>query len=92
MRLEKTYRQCDGSRIKIIVSFIDYFNKFEWDEKVSICEKGGRKWKPLFEKYTYEGKSKDEKNLYLTNEYKRLGIYEDIISLKLDLWNSLKPN
>lgn len=95
MKFEKELKRPDGSRIKIEAHLsLGWMNQnVEWTTTVLKCEPKKRTFKYVVDadSYTYRGMSQEDKLKLRMDTYLQFVTKEEILSVKLELWQSLKP-
>ena len=83
MRKETILKREDGSRVKIMVDFVDYC---KYEIRVSTCQKHKRTWVPVWDRWERGANETDKERLELEVVTK-----EEIYNAKLVLWEGIKP-
>lgn len=93
---EKIIKRDDGSRVKIVISLnLDYplRSTVNYRLSVALCEAKKRTWKaPTDENdHIHRLLSMDDSQLRIQANYLKHVTLEEILSVKLELWQSIKP-
>ena len=93
-KYERIIKRPDGSRVKITAAFDpgNRYGEFEYNAVVEVCAPGKRKFsEPVTETYDYRKMSLDERRLYRQQQYLTVATADEIISVKMELWRTLRP-
>lgn len=95
MRHEKIFKRADGTQYKIDVNLLANSRSAEFDVGLETRAKGKRKWTGTSDSYVdtcefrelnWEERGKFHKKKYLDHV-----TAEEILSVKLELWEMIKP-
>lgn len=93
MRHSKIFRRADGSRIKVVAEFLCDYSQTTYKVTVLTCEKGKRTWRDVSEKISNRDryKTRKEREELLLKYQLELVSSEEIMQVKLELWELLNP-
>lgn len=94
MRLDYILRRDDGSRIKITVDLsMEYGRDAKYTFSVFSCKKRKSTWNRVVqENFSHRTMSYQEKQSFFETESMNFITEDELMSAKLKLWNSIKPD
>jgi len=96
MKAEKVFRRENGMQYQIMIDlYIDTYKECPiWKVNCWCREKGKKNWTNLpdtMHDYALRGLSMENREIHKNNNMLRFVTEEEILSVKLELWNKIKP-
>lgn len=93
MKLEKIIKREDGSRVRIIASIYNSYQKIKYETCVHICEKGKRTWRGVYDtdNFMYRRLNTEDREKFILEAQLKAVTEDELFDAKLDLWNMIRP-
>lgn len=97
MRVDKIFKRENGVQYQITISFwVDSYSEVpRWDIGCYCKDKGQKKWRNIHNTlvdYEFRSLSMEDRRKHTDKNILRFVTPEEILSVKMELWNKLKPS
>ena len=96
-KFKQILKRPDGSRVSIKVTLAvdhDHVGEFIYKEEVEVCAKNKRTWTEAFDRdnYAYRRMDRTSREAYKLVAFRKVATAEEILAVKMKLWETLKPS
>jgi len=93
MTHEKIVVKENGDKVKLRVNFWENYGQAKYEVSASLCVKGKRLFKPVYDTddYRYRRLEKKERDEWIENKILEHATAAEIMQAKIECWQLLKP-
>ncbi len=91
---EKIIKRESGERVKIFVSILTGYRKYDYNTSVFTCKKGKRTWINVTDSncYKYRGLSMEDRRIKDKDNQLLVVSPDELYGAKIEAWETMKPD